>query len=111
MVSIEKEGYEMENVAVLNSVGGAVAGNIIAGGLVGWGVDAMSGAQYNLHPETINVRLREKTQTSAAGPGSTLKTKEFVDELNKLDQLLEEQKISPDEYKRMRASLIERYQK
>ena len=35
----------------------AVAGNIIAGGLVGWGVDAVTGAQYNLKPESINVTL------------------------------------------------------
>jgi hypothetical protein len=71
MVSLEKEGYEVENVAVTNSMGGAVAGNIIAGGLIGWGVDAMSGSQYNLHPDTINVRLRPRTAGATAPPTPT----------------------------------------
>ena len=60
MVVIEKEGYAPESVAVTKSMGGAVAGNIIAGGFIGWGVDAMSGAQYNLAPNTISVRLTAK---------------------------------------------------
>ena len=60
MVVIEKEGFAPESIAVTKSMGGAVAGNIIAGGLIGWGVDAMTGAQYNLAPNTINVRLSPK---------------------------------------------------
>ena len=60
MVVIEKEGFAPESIAVTKSMGGAVAGNIIAGGLIGWGVDAITGAQYNLAPNTINVRLSTK---------------------------------------------------
>ena len=48
LVTIQKDGYEARAVPVVKNVGGAVWGNIIAGGLVGWGVDAVSGAQYNL---------------------------------------------------------------
>ena len=58
MVTIEKEGFQSESVAITKSMSAAVAGNIIAGGLVGWGVDAVSGAQYNLNPTTVNVRLQ-----------------------------------------------------
>ena len=36
------------SVAVVKNVGGVVWGNIPAGGLIGRGVDASTGAQYNL---------------------------------------------------------------
>jgi hypothetical protein len=109
MVVIEKEGFSPESVAVTKSMGGAVAGNIIAGGLIGWGVDAMTGAQYNLAPTTINVRLTTKTDQAAAT--SANKTKEFIDELNKLDALLVDKKVTPEEYAKLRAALVEKYQK
>lgn len=57
-VTLEKEGYITENISIEPKMGLAVAGNIIAGGLVGWGVDAITGAQYNLKPDSINVALR-----------------------------------------------------
>ena len=110
MVVIEKEGYALESVAVTKSMGGAVAGNIIAGGFIGWGVDAMSGAQYNLAPNTISVRLTAKANQAPANDVAANKTKEFIDELNKLDALLVEKKISPEEYGKMRAALIAKYQ-
>ncbi len=110
MITLEKEGYESESVALTKRMGGAVAGNIIAGGLVGWGVDAVSGAQYNLHPETVNVRLRPLAPTAPAAARNPDRTKNFVEELNRLDQLLEQKKISPDEYQKLRTSLIEKYQ-
>ena len=109
MVVIEKEGFAPESVAVTKSMGGAVAGNIIAGGLIGWGVDAMTGAQYNLAPNTISVRLSSKADPAAAA--SANKTKEFIDELNKLDALLVEKKVSPEEYGKLRTALMEKYQK
>jgi hypothetical protein len=108
MVVIEKEGYAPESVAVTKSMGGAVAGNILAGGFIGWGVDAMSGAQYNLAPNTISVRLASKREQVAVT--TVNKTKDFVEELNKLDALLVEKKISPEEYSKMRTALISKYQ-
>lgn len=111
MVVIEKEGFAPESVAVTKSMGGAVAGNIIAGGLIGWGVDAMTGAQYNLAPNTINVRLSNKTDQAAAAATGTNKTKEFIDELNKLDALLVDKKVTPEEYAKLRAALVDKYQK
>lgn len=110
MVVIEKDGFAPESIAVTKSMGGAVAGNIIAGGLIGWGVDAMTGAQYNLAPNTINVRLSTKADQPGAAGAATNKTKEFIDELNKLDALLVDKKISPEEYGKMRATLVAKYQ-
>jgi len=111
MVTLEAENYEVENIAVTNSMGGAVAGNIIAGGLVGWGVDAVSGAQYNLHPDTVTVRLRARTPPSALdGRPAPTKTEVFSRDLAKLDELKADKKISEAEYDKLRASLLATYQ-
>jgi hypothetical protein len=110
MVMIEREHFAPENIAVTKSMCGAVAGNIIAGGLIGWGVDAMTGAQYNLAPNTISVRLATKADLRAVANAATNKTKEFIDELNKLDTLLVEKKVTPEEYGKMRAALVAKYQ-
>jgi len=112
MVTIEKEGFQSESVAVTKSMSAAVAGNIIAGGLVGWGVDAVSGAQYNLNPSTINVRLQPTSESRGVSNGdSGAATRNFVEELNKLDGLLEQKLLTPEEYQKLRTALIERYQK
>ena len=117
MVTIEKDGYQSESVAITKSMGAAVAGNIIAGGLVGWGVDAVSGAQYNLNPTTVNVRLQALADSRSGGGNGNGNgsgggaTRSFIDELNKLDALLEQKKVSPEEYQKLRTSLMEKYQK
>ncbi|MFZ9839772.1 MAG: PEGA domain-containing protein [Opitutaceae bacterium] len=112
MVTIEKDGYQLESVAITKSMGGAVAGNIIAGGLVGWGVDAVSGAQYNLNPTTVNVRLQPVAEARSAGNGNGGNaTRSFVEELNKLDGLLEQGKLSSVEHRSLRTALIDKFQK
>lgn len=58
LITFEKEGYETENVRVEPVLSGAVAGNIIAGGFIGWGVDAYNGSQYRLIPDTVSVTMR-----------------------------------------------------
>lgn len=58
VLTITKSGYETECVQVTHVISGVVAGNILAGGFIGWGVDAMSGAQWRLIPETISLTLR-----------------------------------------------------
>jgi hypothetical protein len=47
-----------ETVTLTSGVGGAIAGNLILGGIIGGGIDMASGAAYKLYPETINVALR-----------------------------------------------------
>jgi hypothetical protein len=68
VILIEKQGYLSETATLTSGMGPAVAGNIIFGGLIGWGIDAASGAQYKLYPETINISLRaaESMAPSAA---------------------------------------------
>lgn len=57
IVSLSKQGFYEQNHYVDPCIGGAVFGNIIAGGLIGWGVDAYTGSQYNLCPEAISADL------------------------------------------------------
>lgn len=94
LVTIQKPGYRPKSVAVVKDVGGAVWGNIIAGGLIGWGVDASTGAQYNLTPKTIAVTLESTTAAivsrSEDDPGV------FVEKLKALDLLKENKQISDE---------------
>ena len=108
LIVIEKKGYAPKSVAVVKNVGGAVWGNIIAGGLIGWGVDATSGAQNNLSPKTIYVKLELEdagSQSLAASQDSALAIKK----LQELDQARENKIISDEEYTSARVALIEKY--
>ena len=101
----ELEGYQTEQVSVTHVISGAVAGNILAGGLIGWGVDAMTGAQYRLVPELVNVTLRplaagEVVQGVLAKPFTT------EDRLNNLKDLLDKDLITEDEYEAMRKDIL-----
>ncbi|MBM4289812.1 MAG: SHOCT domain-containing protein [Deltaproteobacteria bacterium] len=109
VVEVNKAGFQKETVNIKSVLSGAVAGNIIAGGLIGWGVDAVSGGQYRLVPEHINLRLRP------LGALDSGKETGFGDSLEeKLDQLAElkaKGKISADEYSHMRKSLLDKADK
>jgi hypothetical protein len=102
LITITKPGYETETVKVVHVVSGAVAGNLLAGGLIGWGVDATSGAQWRLEPETLSVTLRplrpgEKVDESTRPTLATIEKK-----LNELRALKENNVITDDEYACMR---------
>ena len=56
-LAILMEGHETNIVDLKPSVSGAMAGNILFGGLVGLTVDAGSGAAYTLTPEVVHVEL------------------------------------------------------
>ncbi len=108
LVVIEKKGHSSKSVAVVKNVGGAVWGNIIAGGLIGWGIDAASGAQNNLSPKTISVTLEpvdEGMQAQAPGPDSS----EGIKKLNDLDHMRENELITDEEYTQARIALIQEY--
>jgi len=69
VLTFSKPGYEPQMVKVENVISGAVAGNLVflpfAGiGLVGWGIDALSGAQYKLVPDTVCATLHPSTGTA-----------------------------------------------
>ncbi|KJJ83853.1 secreted protein containing PEGA domain protein [Candidatus Omnitrophus magneticus] len=57
VIKIEKEGYRTAQVDLKKTICGSTAGNIILGGVIGLGVDAMSGAMFKLIPEDVYVDL------------------------------------------------------
>ena len=60
-VTVSKPGYITQTVKVKSNFsptgGGAMAGNLIAGSVVGVGVDAVSGASLSLYPNPVVVHL------------------------------------------------------
>ena len=105
VVTISKDGYHTEQITVMKVVSGAVAGNILAGGFIGWGVDAISGAQYRLVPETVSVTLR----TLATGETAVSATTDPLApeaRLRQIEKLRSDGLITEDEYKAMRDLIL-----
>jgi hypothetical protein len=68
-VTCTKPGYKPGHVVAISHFTGKTAGNILAGGVIGIGVDAASGANYK-YDSPIDVPLgeREMGQAPAAAP-------------------------------------------
>jgi hypothetical protein len=62
-VTISKLGYQPQSVQVMPQIEGAgaagMAGNVLVGGIIGVGVDAVSGAMYDLTPNPLFVTLEK----------------------------------------------------
>ncbi len=58
-IKIELPGYKPFQTTITKSTSGWVFGNIIIGGLIGLGIDAVSGGLYELGPEQVFAQLRE----------------------------------------------------
>jgi hypothetical protein len=65
-VTINKDGYEPQIIPLTKEVPGSgaagFAGNILAGGLVGMGVDAVTGAAQDHKPNPVIVTLQPSVQ-------------------------------------------------
>lgn len=68
-VELSKDGYESRTMMINSSPNGwYIGGNILLGGLIGWLiVDPLSGAMYNLTPDSINASLGESVATAEDG--------------------------------------------
>jgi hypothetical protein len=58
VVKISMPGYQPFETTITHSVSGWVWGNVAIGGLIGLGVDAISGGIYKLSPEQVTGELR-----------------------------------------------------
>ena len=104
MVEVSKDGYQKETINIKSVMSGVVAGNLLAGGLIGIGVDALSGGASRLVPESFDIRLRPiDSQSSSTGPGIKESIEEKIDQLKKLK---EKGKITEEEYKKMRQEIL-----
>ncbi len=78
ILTFSKPGYQEQTFTIRHSMSAVVAGNILAGGLIGWGVDAADGAQDKLTPETVQITLDpvkppEQAQDTTNGEFAKLK--------------------------------------
>jgi hypothetical protein len=56
-VKIIKGGYEPTEIKIERKTSGWIIGNILLGGLIGCGIDFLSGGAYDLTPESLDVNL------------------------------------------------------
>ena len=56
-VKIIKGGYEPTEIKIERKSSGWIIGNIFLGGLIGCGIDFLSGGAYDLTPESLDVNL------------------------------------------------------
>jgi len=93
-----KEGYDQQNVTILHVISGAVCGNILLGGLIGWGVDAMTGAQFKLVPENVNVELKKSSGDSAAKAAAPVAEMTPEQKISQLQSMYEKKMITQEEF-------------
>lgn len=101
VLTVSKPGFQTETAHLTHVISGAVAGNLIAGGPIGWGVDAIGGAQWRLVPDALSVKLNPLTPTEAIAAKQherdTIEAK-----LQNLQDLKQKQLITDVEYEAMR---------
>ena len=118
-IHVSKEGYEENNAAVISHTSAWFWWNIFAGPLfMGYIIDASTGAGRKLKPKTISVTLTRKIdEYEESGKGKDTPQEDMdkgnmtdiEQELDKLEKMKEEGKITEEDYKIMRGKTIERY--
>ena len=66
-VSCTKDGFADASQSVEPHFNGATVGNVLAGGLIGVGIDAASGANYT-YPDEIDVPMKATAPQMASAP-------------------------------------------
>lgn len=74
-VKLSMDGYDNYDDILLRKLDGWFFGNILIGGLIGMGIDALSGGMYRITPGTINANLTQK-QLNAGSDGEAPVKKE-----------------------------------
>jgi len=72
IVEISKEGYQPETVEIGQTMSLATFGDVLAGGIIGYTVDAITGAQCQLVPDKINVTLEPSNEIIKKMDGMTI---------------------------------------
>lgn len=66
-VECNKDGYKTASRRVESKMEGTTGGNVVAGGFIGLGVDAMTGAMFK-YPDTILLEMEPETPTVTGEP-------------------------------------------
>ena len=107
LVTISLDGYKTQQITINKVMSGAVAGNILAGGLIGWGIDAANGSQYKLKPDTIAVVLVPGS-TDERDLISSVDQLDIRTRLEQLEQLKSDGLITEEEYEATRKVIIDK---
>ena len=84
VLSFSKEGYESAQIQITKHLsGGYLAADILLTGLLGVVIDGITGAWYNLKPESVTVSLSKVS--SISGPDEIKIAIEQADNSDKLD--------------------------
>lgn len=67
LLTCSLDGYPDSTQYLDSGVAGATFGNIIAGGVIGWGVDSATGAD-NRYPDTVEVQFVAPIAAAPDGP-------------------------------------------
>jgi hypothetical protein len=59
LVTIKKEGYKEATVKIESTTSAWIIGNVVFGGIIGCGIDFISGGAYDLKPERVDINLTE----------------------------------------------------
>jgi hypothetical protein len=61
IIEVKKTGYQTARVTTDQSITGWFWGNLLCGGVVGFAVDLITGAAFDVDPETVSVQLERGT--------------------------------------------------
>lgn len=73
IIQIELEGYETEVITLNRETDGWFWGNCLLGGVIGMGIDAITGGMYELKPNEIQRELQQKQNISFDGDNLIIK--------------------------------------
>jgi hypothetical protein len=62
LVTIKKEGYKEATVKIEGATSAWIIGNIIFGGIIGCGIDLLTGGAYDLKPERVDINITKLAQ-------------------------------------------------
>lgn len=57
LVTVKKEGYKEATVKIEGATSAWIIGNIIFGGIIGCGIDFITGGAYDLKPERLDINM------------------------------------------------------
>ena len=101
-VEISQEGYKKETVEIKGALSLAVVGDVLAGGAIGYSIDAATGAQRHLVPDKVEVRLQPLTPQEVSEAGN----KSLEEKLQRLKILKDEGKITQEQYNQVRQEIL-----
>jgi len=106
-IQVSLEGYNTEVITLQSVISGAVMGNLLLGGLIGWGVDAASGAQNRLVPESVHITLQPIKAPNVQERSTPTQGLETLEKrLEDLNRLRKKELITEEEYQESRKKLI-----